>query len=420
MPEVSGRVKWAPQDDGVWVDGITWAVPGLAVDERTVDPDEITITGAVGDRRVSVRHHVDEHWDVRVVIDGGADPVEVELGGPRPMWGWLAGARGVVLARGDESWWVGQVRQGPVVGGDRLMLGAGSGRRVVSVHWQPVESPAAYVDALPTWLPESLVFPRGDEVALPVMDEAIVSEIQRGTGEVPVLAAATPGWWPVELRGPRGVTSFELGWADSLDEVLSDRVRGIVAAGDYTVPRLMVLSAAGESIDVDLLAGPGQVPEPLLVALLANEVMRTGSPDLADHLVAAAEVLTPAPGALLCLTAAWLALVSAGTDPAPVLSRMARVSVAVPDCERLTVQQRPDVVDLMGRAGFGFVGRPLGPTDPAEQARLAAMLYLVTEPGPAWCRSPGWVAEQVQRALLATGPDDETLAWLTLSRVLAG
>lgn len=426
-----------------WIDDelLSWSGP-----ELSIDTDEVEVTRRHRDRlQVVVRHTFGDRWSVRVALSNlgpaSCTLAEVSLGwtpAPQtPAWALAAGAAGSYAVFAPDG-------RGPVLGGvlelgavesvSPTALGLGpvrlepAGRYVVQWQWRWYASPRAFAhrsigQRSDRQVPRSLHLP-ADEVATISAgdDEALV--LAPGVAAEPVRdqleLTAGPGRYPIEVRWARGVTHYDLGWADPVAVLLAQLAESLLAgprtpAGVVALTDVNAASAvqfalrlglddpetAGEALDLFT----ARLPEPVQLAprtasYLCGEFDRTG--DL-EWLEAATEVVLRVTRVLpgLGLAASQVGLARLLADrPLDALTRRVRAlataapppgsgSVAdqVAGLELAVFTQGADPTsDLLARIGAlggwlgaGLKGSAVRPLPVEAAAHLAAVLAATSD-----------------------------------------
>ncbi|GAA1392672.1 hypothetical protein GCM10009599_14270 [Luteococcus peritonei] len=411
-----------------------------------------------------VRQVLDDTWTLRVQISNQtANQITVpacwlELDTAWPARTWLAGAEGSIsIDMGDPDGRLltfTQLRGRSRFSEDCIWLTdlpvrlapKGSPGAVYQVGWRAdwLRDERMQAAALPAWWPERTVLAADDVVELHLPDAAVEAA---GIGileddEATVLTAQ-PGVHIAQVHAGRGTTDMELAWVPPEREVVARAGERLLAADPRTLsaPQVFLLGRAlaaeasgqeaaellSQSVE-ELVARPGAA-EPLAVAALADQVMRTAEPDMVDALAPLVRRLAPVPGATLAMLHANLALQLAGQPPAvpertpgdgvrqPV--GLAQVADAIRRTELLAMRPGGELPDealrLAALLGAGLPGRTV---DQVTRALVWAVTGALAEnwcvPGgqDRWPVALGSARDLAKGRLLAEHCEDEALAWL--------
>jgi hypothetical protein len=473
---------------------VQWPPPSMAADR-----DEVELTFERDGLRLVIRHSFVAGWGIRIACTNlGGQPMRIDqamLGwrpaADHPAWALCAGATGsyaVQPASGRGPILGGVLTQGSFdsVGPDRLALASielvPGGRYVLQWQWD--------------WYADQRVFDRGRHPGVPRWPAYTVGEVASLTSDedealiLPAgvradvgdgqteLSAGAAGSYRVEIRGIRGVTRYDVAWADPLDQVVAGaaahalggpvtpagvvRLEGVhtALACQYALARSAIddREAVEDALDLFAARFDEETPDPFALAFWVGESERTGDTDLLDRAESALGQSVISPGLGLVATRLALAMVLRGRavegvvhrlrqltaarqlrpgDPAadPLSVRAARLELALVGRPRDATGQEGEaaagiadqVAGLGAWLGAGLTGRSVRELSIPTQAQLAATLSLTDQSlSTGVRRSWGCSAHELGRrtavqvlSRLGHGPAGPALSLLSMGEALA-
>lgn len=437
-------------------DGWTTTATEILLDEIE-QRFEFATDGTVLARAV-VRQVFDAAWSLRLQITNLNDEqlvvpaARLAMESVWPTRRWLAGAEGSIsvdAGRADGALLTfTQLRGRSRLSGGMLWLtdlpitlgAAGTTAGTYQVGWRAdwLRDERMQAAALPGWWPERHVLADGDIVELTLPDAAVEAA---GIGilehEETSVLTARPGHHIAQVHAGRGTTDVELFWASSLVDgylvpaaqaLLGRDVRELEPHEVFLLGRAQAARGLGDEAAAHvtdavavIAAKAGARPTtPLGLAAVADEVIRTGAPDLVEALPALAAHLPWQPGAFTSLLHANLASRLAGGVPTLPLPTGERPTEAVASAiigAELLVLDPPaampaSAVRVAALLGAGMPGVIVDEVTRAQVWAVTGLFPEGWEPGQRWPVTLGMARDLARDELLARTCGDEALAWL--------
>lgn len=436
-----------------------------------IEHDEIESVLERDGLQITVRHTFETAWHTRITVENtGTMPAPsdaLRIGwrvvGSASAWCWPGGCRGFLAALPDAGaeFVAQQVRggdlrddaaeaegaagaEGPVGAG--AVLGAalpGPGERRVHTLRTRMIATERWPALVPAELPP-LELAEGEPLQLAADDLAVEPSAALADTADGLLPRHRVGRYPVLLHGSEGVWRLKVSWAPEPAKVLHRRASDLLTAApvvrgvrrlESSLAALIVLRSRADADAVDAwCARQAQPADHWAVTALAERALEVGEPLLLEQAIAAVTDLPARRGAGFAagrVLVAASALGETGTGAGaghpdalvPVFARLCqdpevRLELTLPGL-RAGAGLDAALRRVRSRLGLGLPGDPLAlPGDRCEATRaerqawwVAIGALLADESGLA---ELGRLADARSRRLLAGGPDDVSLAWLTM------
>ena len=439
-------------DHSEWIADFSLSSPGWELVEIEEFPDELTARWRTAGANLVVRHNFDATWTMRLAVTN-------ESGGPLEL---LVPAFGVVSAwptlswDGQEQGWLVFDRSDDILAGELVMgsmeliektdeltmirlssesqlaLEAEGARRSLQVVWrfEPRRSGSELAAKLPRWWPEKTTLSLGEEVEIELPDGSITGDRVVQSEDGFVLVADSVGARSALVHQGRLTTRLDWHGAPSVAEVLRRRAAQLIREVENpdSIQQFLVLKAiANQLIPLDgevrawlALGGQGITD----VFAPANFTLRAQISGDDALLVQALELASGLPqdfganlvwvGAALQCQLRGLPLLPppSGSIPDGFAGELVRAEKAV-----LSSTSDPGALaDLRTTLNLLGAGLPVSTVSVKSLARIVCLARHLPEGiesklGEAW--NWGAAIQSAEGRLLASGVDDETLAWLS-------
>jgi hypothetical protein len=461
---------------------VRWPPPTVAADR-----DEVELTFEADGLRLVIRHTFVAGWAIRIACTNlGGQPMPIDQAmlswrpaTDHPAWALCAGATGsyaVQPATGRGPILGGVLTQGSFdsVGPDQLRLApielAAGGRYVLQWQWDWYADQRVFDRGRHSGVPRWLAYTVGEVASLTSdEDEALVLPAGVGADVSPgqtELFATSAGSYPVEVRGIRGVTRYDVAWVDPIDQVVAAAAARaldgpMTPAGTVRLPDVHAALAcqyalarsaiddryvAEDALDLFAVRFDDAPPDPFALAFWVGEAERARDSEPLNRADAGLRKTAISPGLGIAATRLALAMVVDGRSVEAMMQRLRKLTagaqrdaawleLALVVRPRLGTEQdagtASEIVDHVAVVGAwlgaGLTGWPVHDLRIETQAQLAATLSLTDQPlSTAVRRSWGCSAHELGRrtamqvlARLGRQPAGPALSLLAMAEALA-